>query len=187
MTRPEQGVRDTLLGESLEHDGRAGERHEGPEPHRLFPADAEDEPAYPVAEEHRQRHLDGCAYERDAPYRGKLFDGEVQPDGEEQERHPDLCQKLDVVDVSDRRSSGVGTDQDAGQDVAQDQGQPQPPGDETTQKGRHQDQREIACNAHATILLVQSSGDVSKDHSRTARSPKRWSYPNRGLCWRGTW
>ena len=61
---------------------------------------------------------------------------EVQPDCEQEERHPDLGQQLYLVHVPDRWAEGVRTDEDAGGDVAEDQGQPQPSGQDALPGGR---------------------------------------------------
>ena len=63
----------------------------------------------------------------------------MESDREQEERHPDLCKQLYLVYVTDRRPEGVRTDEDAGGDVAEDQGQPKPPGHDTSQEGGHQD------------------------------------------------
>ena len=48
----------------------------------------------------------------------------MQPDGEQEQRHPDLREQLYLVDVPDRGSDRVRPDQDTGEDVAEDQGSP---------------------------------------------------------------
>src|SRR5918994_1037145 len=75
----------------------------------------------------------------------------MQPDREQEQRHPDLREQLDVGDRAYGRAPGVGTDHDAGQDVAEDQGQPEPLGDEPAEKGRHQYERYVARDAHAPL------------------------------------
>jgi len=75
----------------------------------------------------------------------------VQPDGKQEQRHSDLREQLYVVDRADRRSTCVGSDGDASQEVAKDQWQPEPLGDEPAEEGSHQYKRYVPRNAHAPL------------------------------------
>ena len=131
-----EGAEDPLLAQGLEDNSGARERDQGPQPHRLDPPQIQQQAADPVAEGDGERHLDRGAEQGDAPHGRELCQGEVQPDGEQEERHPDLRQQLYLVHVPDGRTEGVRTDEDAGGDVAEDQGQPQPAGHDARPGGR---------------------------------------------------
>src|SRR3712207_3950379 len=89
------------------------------EPHRPWPPETE-QPPRPVTERRREPHLYRGPEERDAPDGGQFVEREVKTYGEEQQRHPDLGEQLDVVDLPHRGSPGVGAYDYAGHDVAQD-------------------------------------------------------------------
>ena len=50
-------------------------------------------------------------------------------------------EQLDVVELPHRRTTGVRAHEHPGEDVAQDQGQPEPLRDESSEKGRYQNDR----------------------------------------------
>ena len=55
----------------------------------------------------------------------ELAKRELEAEREQQQHHAELGQLLDVVHVADRRPAGERTDDDAGQDVADDQRLPE--------------------------------------------------------------
>ncbi len=81
----------------------------------------------------------------------------MQPDREQEEGDPDLRQQLYLVHVPDGRTEGVRTDEDAGGDVAEDQGQPEPPGHDAPQEGGHQDKRYVAGDPQVLALTLPPS------------------------------
>jgi hypothetical protein len=83
----------------------------------------------------------------------------VQPDGEQEQRHPDLCEELYLVYVTDRRAKRVRPDEDAGCDVAEDQGQTEPSGQDASKEGGHQDKRYVAGDPQILVFTLSSSSD----------------------------
>jgi hypothetical protein len=61
--------------------------------------------------------------------------------------------------VTDRWPEGVGTDEDAGGDIAEDQGQPQPSGHDTSQQGGNQDERYVLGDPQILALTLPPSKD----------------------------
>jgi hypothetical protein len=80
----------------------------------------------------------------------------MQPDGEQQERHPDLRQELYLVHVPDGGTQGVRPDEDARGDVAEDQGQPEPAGHDASEEGGHQDEGDVTSYSHSLPTLLRS-------------------------------
>src|SRR5215216_7335732 len=135
--------------------------------------------ADPVAESDGERHLDRRADQCDAPHGRELPQGEVESDREQEERHPDFCKQLYLVYVTDRRPEGVWTDEDAGGDVAEDQGQPKPPGHDTSQEGGHQDERYVTGDPQILALTLPSS--------KSATVWRRCDYRRFGCCGGHNW
>jgi len=103
------------------------------------------------SESGRGQQLDRGADQRDAANRSQAFHREFQANGEQQEGHADVGQDLDILEVDDRRASGVGAHDDPGDDVAQQDGQTQPVGQQSAQQGGHGDDRNVASDAHAVL------------------------------------
>jgi hypothetical protein len=92
--------------------------------------------------------LERRAHERDFPHGPQFVEREFEAQGKEQERHPNLCQQFDIVNPRDRDPSRVGTNQHAGQNVAEDQGLLQALDHQTAKQPRHHNKHNIRGNTH---------------------------------------
>ena len=59
--------------------------------------------------------------------------------------------------IPDRRAEGVRPDEDAGGDVPEDQGQPEPSGHDASKEGGHQDERYVAGDPQILVFTLPSS------------------------------
>jgi hypothetical protein len=107
---------------------------------------------HPVAERDRQGHLHQRPDQGYPLYGRERAQGEVQPDGEEQERHPDLGEQLYVVGGADRGAARVRPDDHAGEDVAEDERQPEAARDDPAHEGGDHDERDVPGYAHALSI-----------------------------------
>jgi hypothetical protein len=74
----------------------------------------------------------------------ELRDGELHTDGEHEEDDADLGHQLEGVDVVDAGAGGEGGDDEAGEDVAEDEGLTEAPGEETDGEGGGEDESDVA-------------------------------------------
>ena len=84
-----------------------------------------------------------AADERDGADGRELAERQLEAEREQQQRDAELGQLLDVVDVADRRPAGERTDDDAGEDVADDQRLAEALRQEAAGEGGEQHEREI--------------------------------------------
>ena len=88
------------------------------------------------------------AGERDGADRRELAKRELEAEREQQQHHAELGQLLDVVHVADGRPAGERTDDDAGEDVADDQRLPEALRQKAAREGGEQHEREIGDEIH---------------------------------------
>ena len=87
----------------------------------------------------------------DGPHRRELAKRHFEAEREQQERHAELRQLLDVMHVGDGQPAGERTDGDAGEDVADDEGLPKALRQEATGERRNQHEREIGDEVHRSV------------------------------------
>ena len=159
------GIEDpAILERAEEHDGaRDGEAE--PEDEARAPRPAE-QVRHHGAEQGGDRDLHERAGEGNAPHGEQVADGEVDPDAEHEQDDADLRELLRQSGVDDDARC-VGADDDAGEEVPDEGGHPQPDGEEPEQEGQAQagGDRGDQCGlvGHALVDGVRSrwtSGEV---------------------------
>ena len=142
------------VAEQLEHDRRRGQRHQKPGEERRPPLDAERRERTEHAEA-GQRHLQPAAAEDqrlDAP---QLLEAELDADREQQQDDADLCRVVDERRIFDQLQR-VRTDDDAGDEEADDRHEADPAAQVGNHRRRHDDRdrldeegrREGGCDDH---------------------------------------
>jgi hypothetical protein len=71
-----------------------------------------------IANPNRQGNLDRRTNQRDHAHRLQVFERELDAQGKEEQGHPDLSQKGDVLYLSNSNAPGIGADDDARQNIA---------------------------------------------------------------------
>ena len=148
-----QGPDPTLRLNRLQHDHRARQRDQSAEPpgRPPFPAErkSESEPQRDGGDDLNRRPAKG-----DGTNRLELAERQFEPKREQQQRHAELCQLLDVVHVLDREAAGKWTDEDTRQHVPHHQRLTEPLREEATRECGKQDQREVSDQGHAVAAYM---------------------------------
>jgi hypothetical protein len=113
-----------LAHQGFQDDHRTRERNQCPEPESGLPVQSPPG-AQGKSESLRQDNLQGRPDEGDFTDGFQFLQREFQSQGKQQEGNADLGKLFDIVDAGCGNAAGMRTDDDAGLDVAQDQGLPE--------------------------------------------------------------
>ena len=147
-----QRAHPALAHQGSQHDHGARQRNQGAEPEGWPPF-----PTQPRGERKAvcdgDDDLDGRADQGNAAHRPQVPEGEFQPQGEQQKRHADFGQQLDLVNVGDDRKA-VRPDGHAGEDVTQHQRLPRALRHQPAQQGRDDDDDDVRRDAQVSSPFV---------------------------------
>ncbi len=138
---PGAGVRLAPLAEQFHHDRGARQGQQAPGEHRV-------RRAHPEGQQRTRRRQDGQAHlqpptQEDQPRDPRqALQAELDPDGEQQQHHPDLRRRRDQLRIPDE-AQRAGTHQHPRQQKADDRQQPQPERPVRRRRRHDQQQRQL--------------------------------------------
>ena len=161
-------------GEGFEHDHGAGDGDHGAEPDGFRGWDGEEVFGRQGAGGDGEGDLQRAAEEGDTANGLEILEGDLQPEREQQQSHADFGEGFDVVDLYDRGAGGEGPDDDAGGDIADQEGQAKCVGENRAEQAGDDDEYKILCDAQGgnssrLLLSLYWRRRMAKTPARPAR------------------
>src|SRR5882762_6092294 len=161
-----------LVREALEHDRGAGERDEEPQEDGHSPVGAQGH-GQETREHHGERYLRAAAGDHLPPHLPQAAQGELDPDGKEQEDDTHFREALHLVRVGNQ-AQRVRAEQHARDDEPREGGELDTVEDENDQQGDGEDDRQVfedvvLAHGRSWYVIAPGSVGVSGDAGHTRR------------------
>ena len=98
-----------------------------------------------------KQYLQRTAEKGNSANRLEVSEGDFEPQGEEEQGHADFGEEFDVMDLGNSWPGSVGTNDDAGRDVAYEEGQAKESSQQTAEKSGDDDENKILCDAQLRL------------------------------------